>query len=168
MICQRSKPLSQPGVIAVWLCERWGIPPEGECSGELGVIAAMRRPVGVKGILVRSEFFVLFSVTKFLLPPSCRCRHASIRTHCFATAVLTFFIAGLLFLCASSTWILGSVQHPVGDQPSHLICFRQLSWAVWNPRTVIGSVRSRNLLLITPSRMKLLTRPKFDSALGRE
>src|SRR5437899_9075825 len=45
---------------------------------------------------------------------------------CFATAVLTFFIAGLLFLCASSTWILGSVQHPVGDRPSHLIWLQQL------------------------------------------
>ena len=40
----------------------------------------MRRPVGVKGILDAKRAFGSFSLTKFLLPPSSRCRHASIRT----------------------------------------------------------------------------------------
>src|SRR5438034_1053108 len=35
---------------------------------------------------------------------------------------LVFFIAGLLFYCATSASIMGSVSHPAGDRPSHLIC----------------------------------------------
>jgi hypothetical protein len=40
----------------------------------------MRRPVGVKGIVCSKYVFRTFSVTKLFLPPSSRCRHASIRT----------------------------------------------------------------------------------------
>jgi hypothetical protein len=38
----------------------------------------------------------------------------------FAATVLTFFIAGLLFICALSTSITWErTPHPVGDRPSH-------------------------------------------------
>jgi len=38
---------------------------------------------------------------------------------CFLAVVLTFFIAGLLFICASSTSITWErTPHPVGDRPS--------------------------------------------------
>jgi hypothetical protein len=42
----------------------------------------------------------------------------------FTRTGLVFFIAGLLFYCASSAPIIGSVSHPAGDWPSHLICKR--------------------------------------------
>jgi hypothetical protein len=35
--------------------------------------------------------------------------------------VLVFFIAGLLFLAPLSASFIGSVSHPAGDRPSHLI-----------------------------------------------
>ncbi|MGA7908340.1 MAG: hypothetical protein WCA16_13110, partial [Candidatus Sulfotelmatobacter sp.] len=44
---------------------------------------------------------------------------------CAAALVLPFFIAGLLFICASSTSITWErTPHPAGDRPSHPICSR--------------------------------------------
>ncbi|HTR24051.1 MAG TPA: hypothetical protein VMI10_08700, partial [Terriglobales bacterium] len=44
----------------------------------------------------------------------------------FATTVLTFFIAGLLFICASEhVDNLGAYSIPFGDRPSHPIWFHQ-------------------------------------------
>src|SRR6185312_4735937 len=47
---------------------------------------------------------------------------------CFAATVLTFFIAGLLYLlCFKHVDNLGAYSIPFGDRPSHPICFQLLS-----------------------------------------
>src|SRR5262249_45949541 len=45
-------------------------------------------------------------------------------------------------LCLEQTWILGSVQHPVADLPSHPIWFRQVS--IQQRRTNGGSETSQS------------------------
>ena len=45
---------------------------------------------------------------------------------CFVATLLTFFIAGLLYLlCFKHVDNLGAYSIPFGDRPSHPICFRQ-------------------------------------------
>jgi len=65
----------------------------------------------------------------------------------FVAAVVSFFIAGLLFLlCLTARRLLGSVQHPIGDRTfsSHLLSIIDFV-GEWNG----GAPSSGNILSIT-------------------
>jgi hypothetical protein len=70
-------------------------------------------PIAPKITALRSSPMVNFCSEKFLL--------------CFVAAVLTFFIAGLLYLlCLKHVDNLGAYSIPSGDRPSHPICLQHL------------------------------------------
>jgi hypothetical protein len=89
-------------------------------------VADLVRAAG-DAFIERSRKWITWKHVKALLAMA-RCRTAMLGGHLdectrfpFTRTVLVFFIAGLLFYCASSASIIGSVSHPAGDRPSHLI-----------------------------------------------